>query len=122
MAVTERARARLAALRDDGLSTVHPGGTVITIDSLDVRWFTWAGFRANATLAATLSGLVDEKQSFDDPSVSLRTDLTRDMWRPASRTSESDCACRTSTNVPWPDCSSVMHSRTDSPMRLSRPV
>lgn len=81
VAVTERARARLAPLRDDGLSTVHPGGTVITIDSLDVRWFTWAGFRANATLAATLSGLVDEKQSFDDPSVRLRTDLTRDMWR-----------------------------------------
>jgi hypothetical protein len=33
-----------------------PGGTVISRDGQDVRWWTWAGFRANATLAATLSG------------------------------------------------------------------
>jgi hypothetical protein len=48
---------------------------------VDLRWWTWAGYRANATLAATISDFADEKQSFDDFSIRLRTDLTRAMWR-----------------------------------------
>ena len=47
----------------------------------DVRWWTWAGFRANATLAATLSDLVDASQRFDDASIRMRSDLTREMWK-----------------------------------------
>jgi ATP-dependent helicase Lhr and Lhr-like helicase len=31
----------------------------------DLSWWTWAGFRANATLVATLSELVDPMQGFD---------------------------------------------------------
>ena len=38
----------------------------------DVRWWTWAGYRANATLAATLSELVDGAARFDDVSIRLR--------------------------------------------------
>lgn len=84
VALTERARHALADVRDDGLDTAHPGGTVITRAGQDVRWWTWAGFRANATLAATLSGLVDERQRFDDASIRLRADLTREIWREAT--------------------------------------
>ncbi len=58
-----------------------PGGTVITRHREDVRWWTWAGYRANATLAATLSGLTDSKQRFDDDAIRLRDDLTPAMWR-----------------------------------------
>ncbi len=79
--LTQRATRVMGELREDRLASVHPGGTVISRQGMDVRWFTWAGFRANATLAATLGPLADEKQRFDDVSVRLRSDLAREMWR-----------------------------------------
>lgn len=79
--LTQRARRTLAVLRETERGSVHPGGPVITRDGQDVRWWTWAGFRANATLAATLAGVTDERQSFTDTSIRLRTDLTRALWR-----------------------------------------
>jgi ATP-dependent Lhr-like helicase len=79
--LTQRATRVMAELREDRLGSVHPGGTVISRQGMDVRWWTWAGFRANATLAATLGHLADEKQRFDDVSVRLRSDLDRDMWQ-----------------------------------------
>ncbi|MFD0819458.1 DEAD/DEAH box helicase [Micromonospora zhanjiangensis] len=61
--LTRRAAGRLAELRDGAASAVHPGGTVITRTGRgELRWWTWAGFRANATLAATLSPLLDSTQ------------------------------------------------------------
>jgi ATP-dependent Lhr-like helicase len=80
--LTQRATRVMAELREDRLSLVHPGGTVISRQGMDVRWWTWAGFRANATLAASLGNLADEKQRFDDVSVRLRSDLVREMWQP----------------------------------------
>ena len=80
--LTQRATDRLAVLRDERSSLVHPGGNVIVRASDgDVRWWTWAGFRANATLVATLSGIADPSQRFDDQHVRLREDLTPQMWR-----------------------------------------
>lgn len=80
--LTQRAQKALADVRDEGLATAHPGGTVILrVGNDDVHWWTWAGYRANATLAATLSGLTDDRQRFDDARIRLRSDLTRDMWR-----------------------------------------
>ena len=72
---------------------MHPGGTVITRAAEDVRWWTWAGYRANATLAATLSHLTDSVQRFDDAGVRMRGDLTRRCGRPGRRTRASGCAC-----------------------------
>jgi ATP-dependent Lhr-like helicase len=81
--LTKRAVVQLQRVRDERRGFVHPGGNVVVRDDEtdDVRWWTWAGFRANATLVATLDGLVDPMQRFDDQSIRLRTDLTRDMWR-----------------------------------------
>jgi ATP-dependent helicase Lhr and Lhr-like helicase len=84
VALTQRAQRALAEVRDEHLPTVHPGGTVITREGDDVRWWTWAGYRANATLAATLSELTDSTQRFDDAVIRMRTDLTRDMWKAAT--------------------------------------
>ncbi|MGW2314504.1 DEAD/DEAH box helicase [Actinomadura luteofluorescens] len=84
VAMTERAVRYLAKTREAATSTIHPGGTVITRDGDDVRWWNWAGYRANAVLTATLSGLTDEKQRFEDEWVRLRPDLTRDMWKAAT--------------------------------------
>ena len=82
--MTGRAKGVLAKLRSTEPSTVHPGGSVITHTGSDVRWWTWAGFRANCTLAATLSELVDSAQRIDDVSIRLRNDLTPAMWRAAT--------------------------------------
>ncbi len=81
VALTDRAARVLAEARDDRRGQVHPAGTVISRQGVEVRWWTWAGFRANATLAATLGGIADEKQRFDDASVRLRADLTQQMWQ-----------------------------------------
>ena len=84
VALTQRAKRLLAEVRDEHLPTVHPGGTVIVRAGEDVRWWTWAGYRANATLAATLSSLTDSVQRFDDASLRLRSDLSQEMWKAGS--------------------------------------
>ncbi|MGH3402784.1 MAG: hypothetical protein ACRDRJ_09810 [Streptosporangiaceae bacterium] len=81
VALTQRAKRILAEVRDEHVPTVHPGVTVITRTGADVHWWTWAGYRANATLAATLSHLTDNVQRFDDSSIRMRTDLTHEMWK-----------------------------------------
>jgi ATP-dependent Lhr-like helicase len=80
--LTHRAVDRLAAERERRSHLVHPGGNVIVRDERgDLRWWTWAGYRANATLAATLGEVVDPVQRFDDCQIRLRSDLTRADWR-----------------------------------------
>ncbi|MFI0467721.1 DEAD/DEAH box helicase [Saccharopolyspora sp. 5N102] len=81
VALTKRAQRGLAEVREERDSAVTVDGTAITQDGEDVRWWTWGGFRANATLAATLTGLTDENARFDDVSLRLRTDLSRELWR-----------------------------------------
>ncbi|WP_247659125.1 hypothetical protein [Micromonospora sp. U56] len=61
---------------------MHPGGTLIVReDEGDLRWWTWAGFRANATLTATLSELADPVERFDACSIRLRENVTPAAWR-----------------------------------------
>jgi ATP-dependent Lhr-like helicase len=81
--LTQRAQRALAEEREEANSAVHAGGTVVTRAGDDVRWWTWAGYRTNATLASTLAGLTDAKQRVDDVAIRLRTDVTREMWRAA---------------------------------------
>ncbi|MFV2118997.1 DEAD/DEAH box helicase [Streptomyces sp. Act-28] len=82
--LTRRARACLAEQReDDAPDTVHPGGTLVTRVGNDVRWWTWAGYRANATLAATLQSITDPLQRPTDCWVRLREDLTPTDWHAA---------------------------------------
>ncbi|MGC4898088.1 DEAD/DEAH box helicase [Micromonospora echinospora] len=79
--LTTRAANRLAAIREERSSQVHPGGTCVVRSRGDLHWWTWAGLRGNATLAATLSEVVDPSQRFDDCAIRLRRDVTRDQWR-----------------------------------------
>ncbi|MFG3707093.1 DEAD/DEAH box helicase [Micromonospora sp. NPDC047670] len=84
VALTGRASTRLAQLREDATPLVHPGGTVVARDGDgEMRWWTWAGYRANATLIATLSDLADPTQRYDDASIRLRPDADREMVRAA---------------------------------------
>ncbi|GGW51428.1 DEAD/DEAH box helicase [Streptomyces xantholiticus] len=82
--LTRRAEVRLQEWRDeDAPHLVHPGGTLIARRGNDIRWWTWAGYRANATLSATLSSIADPVQRPTDCYLRLREDLSPDMWRAA---------------------------------------
>ncbi|MFI9582728.1 DEAD/DEAH box helicase [Streptomyces sp. NPDC052236] len=82
--LTRRAQVCLQEWRDeDAPHLVHPGGTLIARRGNDVRWWTWAGYRANATLGATLSSIADPVQRPTDCYLRLREDLSPDMWRAA---------------------------------------
>jgi ATP-dependent helicase Lhr and Lhr-like helicase len=79
--LTQRASGVLAGLRSDAVGRVHVDGMVISRSDSDLRWWTWAGYRVNATLKATLGGLADEVQRVDDLSIRLRSDLRPSTWR-----------------------------------------
>jgi len=80
----EEAARVLAEARDDALDLVHPAGTVIIRQpGGDARWWTWAGWHANATLVTTLSEITDPSQRIEDFYVRLRADLTPQAWKAA---------------------------------------
>lgn len=82
--LTHRARHQLEQLRSEAApETVHPAGTLIARVGSEVRWWTWAGYRANATLAATLSSVADPLQRPTDCYLRLRENLTPEVWREA---------------------------------------
>ncbi|MFD7433343.1 DEAD/DEAH box helicase [Streptomyces sp. NPDC059861] len=84
VSLTRRAQVCLQEWRDeDAPHLVHPGGTLIARRGNDVRWWTWAGYRANATLGATLSSVADPVQRPTDCYLRLREDLSPDMWSAA---------------------------------------
>lgn len=82
--LSQRAVTQLAQLREKAVESVHPAGSVITRDfrTGDVRWWTWAGLRANMTLAATLmEGITVPGQRVEDTFIRLRNDLTVEEWK-----------------------------------------
>ncbi|MEU7983253.1 DEAD/DEAH box helicase [Streptosporangium canum] len=86
--LTRRAVDILAKVRAEIADTVHPEGTVIVREDGDLYWWTWAGYRGNATLKATLGALADPTHRVDDLRVRLRNDLTGSAWRDGVRTLE----------------------------------
>ncbi|MGW1349297.1 DEAD/DEAH box helicase [Streptomyces sp. NPDC002409] len=84
VALSRRAVTALAEARDHFMDVVHPGGTLITRTSGgQVRWWTWAGHRANATLAATLGTVAAPAQRVNDCWIRLREDADRQQWKQA---------------------------------------
>ncbi|GAA0986571.1 DEAD/DEAH box helicase [Acrocarpospora macrocephala] len=82
--LTQRAKQHLATIREGAIDTVHPAGTVVTRDrNGEVRWWTWGGFRANATLASTLTDIASPGQRVEDDSIRLRDDVTFEQWKVA---------------------------------------
>jgi ATP-dependent Lhr-like helicase len=80
--LTRRAAAELAVVRSERSHLVWPDGTVIwRSPGGDLEWWTWAGFRTNATLVATLGEVTDSAQRFDDYRIRLREGLTPAEWR-----------------------------------------
>ncbi|MFK4688322.1 DEAD/DEAH box helicase [Streptomyces pristinaespiralis] len=82
--LTRRATATLTELRmDRAPHEVHPAGTLLVRNADAARWWTWAGYRANATLAASLGKLADPVQRPTDTHVRLRQDLAPEDWKTA---------------------------------------
>ncbi|MEU7468138.1 DEAD/DEAH box helicase [Streptomyces sp. NPDC044984] len=84
--LTRRAESTLARVRDENAEVVHRDGTVIVRGSREtnLKWWTWAGYRANATLAASLSTVTDPLQRPTDTYVRLREDITLQDWKRAA--------------------------------------
>lgn len=79
--LTRRAVDRLRQERSEQNGLVRPSGTVVVSGGgNDARWWTWAGLRANAVLATTLSDLIHPTRRFDDRQIRLRDDVTPAMW------------------------------------------
>ncbi|NYH55731.1 ATP-dependent Lhr-like helicase [Nocardiopsis arvandica] len=84
--LTQRAVDALAQAREEYMELVHPGGSVIVRgDSGDLRWWTWAGARANLTLAATLGRAADPKQHPSDACLRMNADLDPRTWAAVKR-------------------------------------
>ncbi|WP_040863304.1 DEAD/DEAH box helicase [Nocardia niigatensis] len=88
--LTRRAHAELARQRAERATTLTPDATIITRDDTGARWWTWAGYRANATLAATLSALADPHQRPNDLTIRLRPDITPEIWQAATASTPPD--------------------------------
>ncbi|GAA4383456.1 DEAD/DEAH box helicase [Tsukamurella soli] len=74
--LTRRATATLGELRTTRATDVSGEGLVVARDGDDWRWWTWAGAKANRTLAAWAPHLIAPRQTFDAESVRLHPDLT----------------------------------------------
>jgi ATP-dependent Lhr-like helicase len=82
--LTRRGAGTLAGLRSDAIGRVASAGTVVSGTDGDLRWWTWAGYRVNATLKATLGEVADTSQRVGDLYLRLRADLRASTW-PAVR-------------------------------------
>ncbi|WPW31397.1 DEAD/DEAH box helicase [Streptomyces atratus] len=89
---TRRADSALDQVREKGAELVHPDASVLLRGGRDtnVRWWTWAGYKANATLAASLGSVADPLQRPTDTYIRLREDITLQEWKQA----KSDAAGR----------------------------
>lgn len=84
--MTGRATSALRLAREQYLERVHPGGTLVIQDTGgQTRWWTWAGHRANATLAATLDLVTVPGQHVNDRWIRLREDVTEVTWSEAKK-------------------------------------
>jgi ATP-dependent Lhr-like helicase len=88
VALTRRAEGVLAGLRSDGIGRVTAGRLVISASDDDLRWWTWAGYRVNATLQATLSQVADPTARVNDLYIRLRPDLRASTWPSVVRSLE----------------------------------
>ncbi|MEW1545286.1 DEAD/DEAH box helicase [Streptomyces tsukubensis] len=86
VALTRRARGALMKAREENELLVHSDGPVVIRGGRDtnVRWWTWAGHRANATLAASLGSVADPLQRPTGAYLRLREDVTVQEWAEAT--------------------------------------
>ncbi|MEJ3741683.1 DEAD/DEAH box helicase [Actinomycetes bacterium KLBMP 9797] len=80
--LSQRARATLATARAQAGHRVAKGASVVEAGQ-ELRWWTWAGGKGNATLVAAIPHLVDADERIDNHSIRLRSHTSRDDIRRA---------------------------------------
>ena len=78
--VSGRAAGRLDKLRATFSDRVRPDATVVAPENLRLRWWTFAGAKANAVLTAAIGAVAPElldEWTYSNLTVSLRSDATR---------------------------------------------
>lgn len=73
--LSQRATKTLAAMREESRHRMWESGTVVERQNDELWWWTWAGGRGNATLAAALDHVVDVDGRPDNHRLRLRTDV-----------------------------------------------
>jgi ATP-dependent Lhr-like helicase len=73
--LSQRATKAFAALRDESSHRVWESGTVVERHDDELWWWTWAGGRGNATLAAALDRVVDVDGRPENHRLRLRTEV-----------------------------------------------
>jgi ATP-dependent Lhr-like helicase len=81
--LSQRAVKVLASLREEADSRAWEVGTVVENLGGQLTWWTWAGARANATLAAALPDLVEVERRIDNHRLRLRSGTSPDQLRAA---------------------------------------
>ncbi|HEX6499652.1 MAG TPA: DEAD/DEAH box helicase [Micromonosporaceae bacterium] len=81
--LSQRAAAALDKMREQSGYRASPAGTVIERDAGVVTWWTWAGGRANATLASALSSIGDPGADLNDHMIQLRGDISPQQLKTA---------------------------------------
>ena len=75
--LSQRAQAELTKLRDESEHRVWESGTVVECQDDELWWWTFAGGRGNATLAAALEHIVDVEGRPENHRLRLRADVDR---------------------------------------------
>jgi len=94
VALTERAHHALAEARAEASWVNTTGSTVVTDHRGRVRWWTFAGLRANATLATALRSEGIGVSSFDDLSIRAEEGVSADTIADAALSSSSTPTAR----------------------------
>jgi ATP-dependent Lhr-like helicase len=83
--LTRRAISRVARVREELGDRVWADGTVLKEDGGRMRWWTWAGARANAVLVGALDrvapDILGESIVYDNWQIGLRNDVTAERLR-----------------------------------------
>ena len=87
--MTNRAKDRLAKLREERSAQVDELSLVVADDGVRMRWWTWAGLRQNALWVAAIDAVaphvLDELRAFDNFQIALRGDADRNSVEAAIR-------------------------------------
>ena len=98
--LTERATKALAIERDAAAPVVDRDATVI--DTSGPWWWTWAGARANATIAAAIPHVIDARTRYDNDRIRLRGEVNA-----AELNAATDAALSLPLPVPEVDQASI---------------
>lgn len=92
--LTRRAVDRLADLREEMGDRVWADGTVLVEDGARMRWWTWAGARANAVLVGALDRVVPDLLGdsivYDNWQIGLRSDASTEWLRTALEVAQTE--------------------------------